>query len=102
MTERLQWPNELTETELVAAVRKVSKPPHPAFVGERFALNIAARTPDQVAELIKSMDEEDGDSLVDFLVAAEAALNGRLALVRTAMARLSVVGDAVEVDNGRE
>ena len=102
MSEPLTWPNELTEAELVAAVRKVSKSDHPAVVGERFALNIAARTPRQVAELIKSMDEEDGDSLVDLLVAAEAALNGRLALVRTAMARLSVVGASVEVDNGRE
>jgi hypothetical protein len=100
MSEPLSWANALTEKEMIDAVRKVSKPGSKAFAGERFALNIAARTPDSLADFLQSTDEETIDGIVECIEAAEKALSGRLSLVRAAIARLIVVSDAMEADNG--
>ena len=75
MSDLTPWANELTEAELLKVVRGVSNPISRAAWGERMALNISSRTPEQVAELLKSTDDDTLGYLMEYVAVLREAMS---------------------------
>jgi len=85
-----------THDEFAACLRRDHSIDSACNVGERMAAIVCSSTMAEVRQIAAKLDAtpaDDAMNFVEYLINTEEALNARLEIVRTAIARLAEVGN---------
>jgi hypothetical protein len=89
-----QWPGHcFSRADTEAIIEKLASHQSrtsASFAGERFAIALLEKTPQELKKMLKRLDNEGGNALTDSLLAAEESLRLRLKLVTAAFARVAI------------
>ena len=84
---------------LFAALSRDHSSSSSSAIGERLAHNIVCKSREDLSAMVAAFDDDSGNAAIDYLTAAQESLTTRLKILEAALARLVVVGTAINPDH---